>query len=274
MRATVSADVLEREPERRACSLLGECAIGPGTTDDYKVLAHYHYRDHRVPPAVHQVYRAVHGQRVVGTIVYAAPSLNLGVRNRVFGDRYKIGSGPNSQRARLLNAEVELIMRVVVHPTYRGIGLGRRLIAETLRLRPYRYVEMSAAMGEFNPFAERAGMQRVYVTRPEATERVMAALRSIGVPADEMGHAPSILARLDELRPAIRTRIEKEMVHYATRWIKSRTNRVVNITVEDAAKRIAANALLGTSYFLFENVSRGTACNTDMAVPDAQAECS
>lgn len=257
MEIKVDAEVVEQEPARKACSLLGECRIEPGRNADYKLLAAYHYRDHRVPPAIHQVYRALHepSGRVVGAIVYAAPALNLGVRNKIFGDRYKIGGGKgtNDVRAARLNAEVELIIRVVVHPTFRGVGLGRRLIAETLELRPYRYIEMSAAMGEFNPFAERAGMTRVHVPRPENTERVIAALRSTGMPESDMGDYRLILAHLEKLPVPVRSRISAELIRYATRWIKSRTNRVVDIQVEEAARRLSSNCLLAVNYFLWEN---------------------
>src|ERR1019366_1007073 len=51
------------------------------------------------------------------------------------------------------------IARVVVHPTYRSCGIGKRLIRAYLKLRPDAYTV--AAMARFNPVFERAGMQRV-----------------------------------------------------------------------------------------------------------------
>lgn len=51
------------------------------------------------------------------------------------------------------------IARVVVHPTYRGCGVGQRLIREYLKLRPD--ADTVAAMARFNPVFERAGMKRV-----------------------------------------------------------------------------------------------------------------
>lgn len=187
--------------------------------------------------------------------MYAAPALNLGVRNKIFGDRYKIGGGvgTNDMRAMRLNREMELIIRVVVHPTFRGTGLGARLIKETLTLRPYRYIEMSAAMGSVNPFAEKAGMTAVEVPPPENTERVLSALRSIGMQTQDMANPAEILRRLETLDPQRRKFVEAEMVRYALRWIKSRTKREVIITVDLAAHRIAENALTTSTYFLWEN---------------------
>jgi ABC-type lipoprotein export system ATPase subunit/GNAT superfamily N-acetyltransferase len=51
------------------------------------------------------------------------------------------------------------IARVVVHPTYRGCGVGQRLIKKYLELRPD--ADTVAAMARFNPVFERAGMRRV-----------------------------------------------------------------------------------------------------------------
>lgn len=51
------------------------------------------------------------------------------------------------------------IARVVVHPTYRGCGVGQRLIRAYMTLRPDSFT--IAAMAQFNPVFERAGMTRV-----------------------------------------------------------------------------------------------------------------
>ena len=51
-------------------------------------------------------------------------------------------------------------MRVVVHPEYRTIGLGSKLVRETLAFAGTPYVEMVAVMAKYNPFAEKAGMQK------------------------------------------------------------------------------------------------------------------
>lgn len=252
----VRVESVDQEPERRACTLLGECVIEAGVGDDYKALAPYHYRDTGFPPAVHQIYRARHGpsRRTVGVIVYAAPAMNLGVRNKIFGDRYKIGGGVDNRAAwARLNAEVELIMRVVIHPTFRGIGLGQRLIGETLGQRPYRYIEMSAAMGNINPFAAKAGMRALKTPRPPNTERVLAALRAVGMTDDQVGNPTELLRALESLPPEKRAATERELLFYAERWIKSRTKREVTVTVADAVRRVASNALLEPIYYLHEN---------------------
>ena len=61
---------------------------------------------------------------------------------------------------RELNKKLSSISRVVVHPKYRTIGLGSRLVKVTLPLAGTEYVEMSAVMAKYNPFAEKAGMKK------------------------------------------------------------------------------------------------------------------
>jgi ABC-type ATPase with predicted acetyltransferase domain len=60
-----------------------------------------------------------------------------------------------------LNQKLSIISRVVVHPKYRTIGLGAKLVQETLRLAGTPCVEMPAVMAKYNPFAEKAGMRKI-----------------------------------------------------------------------------------------------------------------
>jgi hypothetical protein len=43
----------------------------------------------------------------------------------------------------------------------RAIRLGSKLVRDTLQLAGTEFVEMSAVMGKYNPFAEKAGMKKV-----------------------------------------------------------------------------------------------------------------
>jgi hypothetical protein len=60
-----------------------------------------------------------------------------------------------------INRQLSIISRVVIHPKYRTIGLGAKLIRETLPLVGTPYVEMIAVMAKYSPFAEKAGMQKI-----------------------------------------------------------------------------------------------------------------
>ena len=59
-----------------------------------------------------------------------------------------------------MNKQLSIINRVVIHSKYRTIGLGAKVIRETLPLVGTPYVEMITVMAKYNPFAEKAGMQK------------------------------------------------------------------------------------------------------------------
>ena len=67
---------------------------------------------------------------------------------------------------RELNEKLSIINRVVIHPKYRTIGLGGKIIRETLPLTGTPYVEMVAVMAKYNPFAEKAGLQKITEQKP------------------------------------------------------------------------------------------------------------
>ena len=66
----------------------------------------------------------------------------------------------------MLQGEMSTISRVVIHPKYRNIGLGAKIIAETLCQAGTPCVETVAVMTKYNPFFEEAGMQRIAESKP------------------------------------------------------------------------------------------------------------
>jgi len=56
---------------------------------------------------------------------------------------------------------------VVIHPKYRTIGLGAKIVKETLNLAGKPCVETIAVMAKYNPFFEKAGMTKITQTSPD-----------------------------------------------------------------------------------------------------------
>jgi hypothetical protein len=69
-----------------------------------------------------------------------------------------------------INQQLSTINRIVIHPKYRTIGLGAKLIADTLPKVGTPYVELIAVMAKYSPFAEKAGMQKI--TEQHTTENI------------------------------------------------------------------------------------------------------
>lgn len=142
-----------------------------GSLHDYRRLARFHYL--AGPPAAHKRVYVVRPGRgagvsrrfrpVAGVLVISPPLLGVRGRNIATGGRYAC-RGP-AAIARL-NAEVEAISRVIVHPSYRGLGLAGRMVRHALVNAQTPVVETLAVMGRIHPLFDRAGMAAYHVPAP------------------------------------------------------------------------------------------------------------
>jgi len=156
----------------KTCSLTKEMHVAEGSIEDYHKLSGFHYRDSRRVAAVYKVFVLKRGDEVCGVILYKYPGLACQGRREAFGRVLTIQE---------LNRDLTTIARVVVHPKYRTIGLGTKLVKETLPMVGKPYVEMMAVMARYNPFAEKAGMRRILESRPNpAVLDAVKKLRNLG----------------------------------------------------------------------------------------------
>lgn len=139
------------------CSLVKEMVVEKGTLADYKALAEFHYRESKVA-YVRKVTRLMRGSELCGVLVYIYPPVMTFGRTKAMGRVVKVHE---------LNKLFSTISRVVVHPKYRTIGLGVKLVRESLLLCPTPYAETIAVMAKYNPFFERAGMTKVEIKTPQ-----------------------------------------------------------------------------------------------------------
>ena len=118
---------------------------------------------------------------------------------------------------RELNQKSSLIMRVVVHPKYRTIGLGQRLVHETLPRAGTPFVELIAVMAKYNPFAERAGMTKIAEQPPaKKASKIAETLRKLGFNITFFGSKRYVLNKLRSLKPEDLQKVReafKENVH-------------------------------------------------------------
>lgn len=137
--------------------------IERGNIRDYRALGRFHYLTG--PPAAHKRVWTIRvpdkcrrpGLPVVAAVlVVSPPVLQCRGRNVATGGRYV---GPDRRASTgLLNAEIECISRVIVHPIYRGCGLAVRLVRHALHAATAPLVEALATMGAIHPFFELGGM--------------------------------------------------------------------------------------------------------------------
>jgi len=163
--------------EQKECSLLKEMKVQEGSYEDWKNVAGFHYRSHQVA-FMQKIFVLKRKDRVCGAIVYVHPLSAAPCRERVL----KIES------MKELNEKVARIARVVVHPKYRTIGGGVKLVHDSLPLCGKPYVEMIAVMARYNPFAEHAGMKKVCESKPDKS--ILDAVTEL----EKLGFTPYLLA--------------------------------------------------------------------------------
>ena len=182
----------------KTCTVSRGVRVKPGGVGDYETLSVFHYRS-RSTPFAPKVFRMVKDGRVIGVIVYSPPtSMAFGRSKAIPG--YRV----TREWLRWLTRNVARISRVIVHPKYRSIGLGVRLVRETLPLVGKPYVEAIAVMARYNPFFERAGMERVAERRPHpALIEVVEELRGMGLLSAMLRSDEALMGKLREGGPKL-----------------------------------------------------------------------
>ena len=173
------------------CSLTKEMKIEPGRMEDWKKLSSFHYRGHGVS-VPRKIFKMTRGDDLCGVIVYSYPPPACYGRRLVM-PRMSIQE---------MNKQLSIINRVVIHPKYRTIGLGAKLIRETLPLAGTPYVEMIAVMAKYSPFAEKAGMTKIALQQSvESISAVSKALFELGFDMQLLGSDRYIKGKLETLSP-------------------------------------------------------------------------
>jgi GNAT superfamily N-acetyltransferase len=218
-----------RKSMDRACSVMARLVIERATKKAYEELAMWHYRSERLGP-----YTAIFGARVpgqrhwAGVIVYAMPQIGSSRRAAAMaalsgaGESPLVAAGSIAERIGWLNANVRCISRVIVEPRYRGIGLAVRLVRQTLPLAGVPVVEALAAMGNVNPFFEKAGMTRCGTSASPVAGRLEKALRLVGIRQHMLVDACAVHESIDRLPGALGLFIEAEMRLFLKPFVKRR----------------------------------------------------
>jgi len=141
-----------------------------------------------------------------------------------------------------LNEKLSVISRVVVHPKYRTIGLGEKPVRETLELASTEYVDMSAVMAKYNPFAEKAGMKKIVEQQPpKEALNITRLLQQFEFNLQLLGSARYVLSRLQALDDGIILKIREVFIKQRhTRFMKSFSYHLPFGTKEAYVKEIIA----------------------------------
>jgi len=184
------------------CSLIRQMKVEEGNKEDWQRLSGFHYRGHKfaVP---RKIFRLVRKDELCGVIVYSYPP------PACYGRRLMLPR----MTIKELNQKLSIINRVVIHPKYRTIGLGAKLIRETLPLVGTPYVEMIAVMAKYSPFAEKAGMQKIVEQQSvDSVSVVSKVLSQMGFDMQLLGSERYVSIKLESLSPVQISKIKEAFV--------------------------------------------------------------
>ena len=153
--------------------------LSRGQRPDWPRFARWHYRSHQIG-LVRHIELLWHGRpedrddveplfpkasptaatdraRPIGIAVFVSPPMSLGGRNAFFGRRGRWGR----LEMQMMNRQLILLQRLVLHPTYRGAGIAVPFLRAACDRTGIKWVETLTGLGETHPVFERAGFVRV-----------------------------------------------------------------------------------------------------------------
>jgi len=195
----------------KECSLAKEMQVEEGTTKDWRELAGFHYRSHKIV-GPRRIFCLKRKDELCGVIVYCYPPPTC------FGRRLVLPKMSMKE----LNEKLSIISRVVVHPKYRTIGLGVKLVRETLAKAGTPYVEMPAVMAKYNPFGEKAGMRKIAEQPPPKEALAIAEiLQKLGFNIQLLGSEKYVLNKLQTLNDEDLEKLREAFIkHCHARFMK------------------------------------------------------
>ncbi len=186
------------------CSVTRKLRIVPGTSDDYRQLAHYHYRDSSSGPAAGvfalksvSSLPGLSRRDTVGVIVYRMPTAGLELRNIATAGLF--AGLDRSTHLALVNKNIRTISRVIIDPRLRGLGLATRLVRKTMPRMNVPIIEAMAVMGMVNPFFEKAGMKVFTGKLPARCTRLIEALSMVGIDQHELIDPQTMQRKIEHL---------------------------------------------------------------------------
>lgn len=133
---------------------LKDITVELGNIEDYKKLGKYHYKNKNARFTKY-IYKMLYKEMLIGVAVFSMPKQQLVGRNVYFNKKYVNEKGVPLLKD--VNRDFLTASRLIVHPMFRGIGLGSELVKRTFPLIDVPYIEIVSTMSKYNKFLEVAG---------------------------------------------------------------------------------------------------------------------
>ena len=122
----------------------------------------------------------------------------------------------------MINKNIRCISRVIIDPRYRGFGLASRLVQETMPQMQVPIIEALAAMGQFNPFFEKAGMTAYPAQLSRQCQKMRDALNVVGIKDYQFLRPLEVQAKLDVMDGRLKFWLEHQTRRFLSAYGKRR----------------------------------------------------
>lgn len=190
-----------------------------GSLHDYELLAEYHYRTEPIKPftsiykiRAHPPYTKAFPDPIA-VIVYRMPLPDLRARTKATNGFFH--KPPTlSARLKLVNKHIRYLARLIVDPRFQKLGLGTRLLTETLPHQTCSIVETLTPIDFTNRLFTKAGFELHYTSAPGWYNRFANFINTLGLRADYFLLPSTLQHRLDTMGPELNKLAEKEITAF------------------------------------------------------------
>jgi len=250
----------------KECSVCRKLRVAPGCLDDYRQLAHYHYRDGRLGPferifALKPAGGTIN-TKAVGVIVYSMPVPGLELRNAAT-DNFFVGFDRSTQLA-LINKNIRCVSRVIIEPRFRGLGLASRLVRQTMPQMDVLIIEAMAVMGLVNPFFEKAGMRAYAAKMPARCVQLTEAFSMVGIEDPDLFDPEKVQRKLARLHDDQAEFIERQIKCFLQSYGGHRNDQPALKRTRYILSKLTARPV----YYIWFNPEFDDGCS----MPDARRE--
>ena len=139
-----------------------------GDINDYKKLGKYHYKNAEAR-FTKKIFKMLYKDMLIGVAVYSCPKQQLVGRNLYFNKKYIDERGVPILKE--VNKDFVTGSRFIIHPMFRGIGLGRELVNLTSEMVDIKYIEIVSAMSKYNKFLDNT--KALFVSNNLTSEKIL-----------------------------------------------------------------------------------------------------
>lgn len=259
-------EVIYSPEVRPTFPLLSEMFVERGTSADWDLLHHLHYKSAGRVIGAHYWRVSLHGE-TIGVYVTTLPRPLLKERNIAFAQIKPKGIDDrlsNTARFKSINKNMIALARVVLDTMYRGIGGAYRFKNLVARMSGYQFVESQSAMAKYNMFTERSGFTTIKPMRSHNFQGGIKFMRSTfeANPAD----TSAIIAEIESMRPAVREatlRSVREFYYKCSALEKTGAqrgagmSRVSAMPVDELIRQLQQVVLASPVYSIYRNPDFG-----------------